>query len=136
LERGAVPQQQIVNDLMALINFSREDFIDAVANGSKHFTIRQLRKKPIKKGETLQLYTGLRTKQARKLKDTVCKNIWDIKIENKKNEFFFWLDNKQLSLTRVNDISNKIGFDSVEEWLEYFKVKYKFPFKGQLIEWE
>jgi hypothetical protein len=121
---------------MALINFSREDFIDAVANGSKHFTIRQLRKNPIKKGETLQLYTGLRTKQAKKLKDTICKNVWDIKIENKKNEFLFWLEGKELTTKKVKDISNKIGFDSVEEWIEYFKEKYKFPFKGQLIEWE
>ena len=122
--------------IRALINFSREDFIDAVADGSKHFTIRQLRKKPIKKGETLQLYTGLRTKQARKLRDAVCKHVWEIKIENKKSEFLFWLDNKQLSSKKVKDISNKIGFDSIENWIEYFKEKYKFPFKGQLIEWE
>ena len=121
---------------MALINFSREDFVKAVANGSKHFTIRQLRKKPIKKGETLQLYTGLRTKQARKLREAVCKNVGDIKIENKRKEFLFWLDNKPLSLEQVQDISNKVGFDSVEDWIEYFKNKYKFPFKGQLIEWE
>jgi hypothetical protein len=121
---------------MALINFSREDFIDAVADGSKHFTIRQLRKNPIKKEEPLQLYTGLRTKQARKLRDTICKNVWDIKIENKKNEFLFWLDNEHLSSKEVKDISKKIGFESVEKWLDYFKEKYKFPFKGQLIEWE
>jgi hypothetical protein len=121
---------------MALINSSRKDFIDAVANGSKHFTIRQLRKNPIKKGEALQLYTGLRTKQVKKLRDTVCKNVWDIKIENKKAEFLFLLDGKQLTTKQVKDISNKIGFDSVEEWIEYFKEKYKFPFKGQLIEWE
>jgi hypothetical protein len=121
---------------MALINFSREDFIDAVANGSKHFTIRQLRKKPIKKGEALQLYTGLRTKYARKLRDAVCKNTWAIKIENKKNEFLFWLNDKQLRLRQLKDISDKIGFDSVDQWIEYFKEKYKFPFKGQLIEWE
>jgi len=44
---------------MALINFSRKDFVNAVADGSKHFTIRQLRKKSIKKEETLQLYTGI-----------------------------------------------------------------------------
>ena len=121
---------------MALINFSREDFVEAVANGSKHFTIRQVRKKPIKKGETLQLYTGLRTKKARKLREAICKNVGDIKIENKRKEFLFWLNNKQLSLAQVEDISNKIGFDSVQEWLTYFKKKYKFPFKGQLIEWE
>ena len=120
---------------MALINFSREDFTDAVADGSKHFTVRQLRKKLIKKGEPLQLYTGLRTKQAKKLRDAICKNVWEIKIENKKSEFLFWLDNKQLSSKKVKDISNKIGFESVENWIEYFKEKYKFPFKGQLIEW-
>src|SRR6476660_5404138 len=121
---------------MALINFSREDFVKAVANGSKHFTIRQLRKKPVKKGETLQLYTGLRTKQARKLREAVCTNVGDIKIENKRKEFLFLLENKPLSLEEVQDISNKVGFDSVEDWIEYFKNKYKFPFKGQLIEWE
>jgi hypothetical protein len=121
---------------MALLNFSRQDFIDAVADGSKHFTIRPLRKNPIKKEEALQLYTGLRTKEARKLRDAVCKNVWNIKIENKKDEFLFWLDNKQLTPKEVRNVSNKIGFESVEEWLEYFKEKYKFPFKGQLIEWE
>jgi hypothetical protein len=46
------------------------------------------------------------------------------------------LDNKELSKTQVKEVSNKIGFDSVEKWIEYFKQKYKFPFKGQLIEWE
>ena len=121
---------------MALINFSRKDFIKAVVEGSKHFTIRQLRKKPIRKGEALQLYTGLRTKQAEKLRDAVCKNTWDIKIENKKDELLFSLNGKQLSLKEVKDISKNIGFESVEGWIEYFKEKYKFPFKGQLIEWE
>lgn len=129
-------QKAFLKLVMALINFSREDFIKAVEKGTKHFTVRFLRKNPLRKGESLQLYTGLRTKHARKLRDTVCKNIWELKIVNKKDKFLFYLDGKELPGNEIKDIGNRIGFNSTEDWVTYFKEKYKFPFRGQLIEWE
>lgn len=54
---------------MVAINFSPR-FADAVAAGRKMQTIRQTaRARP---GQELQLYTGQRTKECRKIADAVC----------------------------------------------------------------
>ncbi len=46
---------------MTLLNF-KKDFVTLILGRSKPHTIRQERKHPIKVGDTLQLYYGLRTK--------------------------------------------------------------------------
>lgn len=47
-----------------------------------------MRKHPFNKGEKLQLYTGLRTRHAIKLREAVCKNVWDIRIEEDEGTFY------------------------------------------------
>jgi hypothetical protein len=54
---------------MVAINFSPQ-FADAVAAGTKVQTIRQSAR--AKAGQALQLYTGQRTKDCRKLADATC----------------------------------------------------------------
>ncbi|GAL87721.1 hypothetical protein MYP_4952 [Sporocytophaga myxococcoides] len=120
---------------MTLINFARSEFVKSVKDGSKNFTIRKMRKHPFNKGEKLQLYTGLRTRHAIKLRDAICKNVWDLRIEEHEGSFLFKLDGRRLSHERVEGIARKVGFSSVDLWIKYFKEKYKFPFEGQLIEW-
>lgn len=70
---------------MPLINFKKQ-FATAVAMGSKCQTIRKTRKIPIKKGDTLHLYSGLRTKEREKLLVAKCKSVQDIVIEVDKME--------------------------------------------------
>lgn len=54
---------------MVAINFKKE-FAEMVAAGTKNHTIRE--KLRCKSGDKLQLYTGQRTKECRKLADAIC----------------------------------------------------------------
>ena len=70
---------------MVLYGFKNQ-FAPLVANGSKVHTIRDYRKddRHAKPGDRLQLYTGLRTKQCKKLldPDPVCWDVFDINIKS------------------------------------------------------
>lgn len=70
-----------------------------VIDGSKPHTIRKRRKKGYaKKGDTLYLYYGLRTKQCKKLREEICTGVYTIIIDvNSNNEIVILL------YTRVND---------------------------------
>lgn len=65
---------------MALLGFSK-DLVPSVEAGTKPHTIREWRKHPIKQGETLYLYTGLRTKAARLLFTTPCTRVQRIEMQ-------------------------------------------------------
>ena len=64
---------------MPALNF-QEQFAAAVESGEKRQTIRSERKRPIKVGDTLYLYTGMRTKRCRKLGSAGCVGIEEIRI--------------------------------------------------------
>lgn len=51
---------------MPALNFTK--FISAVEDGSKPLTIRDIRKNPIRPGDVLYMFTGMRTRQCRPLK--------------------------------------------------------------------
>ncbi|MCK9402935.1 MAG: hypothetical protein M0Q26_06020 [Chitinophagaceae bacterium] len=61
----------------------QERFVPLVLNGTKRQTIRTRREKGYaKKGDTLYLYFGLRTKYCRKLREEVCTDARSIAIDN------------------------------------------------------
>lgn len=64
---------------MAILSFKKR-FAGKVRNGSKRQTIRAFRKYPITPGETLYLYTALRTKYSKKLREVKCKSVEPITI--------------------------------------------------------
>ena len=126
---------------MALINFSRESFIDDVISGKKRCTIRSMRKHPIEKGEMLYLYTGLRTSHARKLRETTCTRTEQLLIKTASNAseahpIDFYVNDRLLSPKSSESLARKVGFTSVPELYAYFSEHYTFPFHGQVIEWE
>ena len=55
---------------MVSLNFTTGK--DKILDGSKQMTIRALRKRPFKVGDSLQLFSGLRTKNCEKLKEETC----------------------------------------------------------------
>ena len=116
---------------MPILNFQKQ-FAEAVKNGTKKQTIRATRKYPIKKGDTLYLYTGLRTKSAEMLKEVICKDALDIKID--------WYK-VVLPTTTINYLEKLEAFakaDGFEDWtalLSWFEDTHGLPFKGQLILW-
>lgn len=118
---------------MPLLNFQKQ-FADAVKSGSKSQTIRAPRKHPIKRGDTLYLYTGLRTKNAELLRKVECESVSEITISNHRVDFvggFFWLSGRDsLESFAIND-----GFKNWVEMIEWFDKTHGLPFKGTLIEW-
>lgn len=123
---------------MIAINFKAK-FADAVATGKKTQTIRKTNR--FKVGDTLQLYTGQRTKACRKLGEAVvihvCKVIisedW-IETSSSAGTIDFGAEDTQEAL---NAFAQKDGFKDFEEMKAFFVAQYgDLPFEGYLIQWE
>jgi uncharacterized protein YqfB (UPF0267 family) len=115
---------------MPALNFKAQ-FADAVAIGRKTQTIRAARKHPIKVGDTLYLYTGMRTKQCRRLRRAVCTAVHDIKID----QASCWIDGRWLALYEIKDLAAADGFMDAPTFCDFFRATHGLPFNGQLIKW-
>lgn len=127
---------------MPQLNFSTQFALD-VETRIKRQTIRAERKVPIKIGDTLHIFTGLRTKKARRLlPPQECRQALDIVIRRKqlKNSKYLSLEVKlqfagKLNRERIEALAKEDGFDSVEAFAAWFLPKGTDEFKGQLIKW-
>lgn len=127
---------------MPAINFQTQ-FAPLVENGIKRQTIRAARKRPIRVGDTLFLYTGMRTKQCRRLLVATCKFTAQIRIEKDPKMARFdprptaypivyldgWRGCNPLSIA-ISD-----GFKNLGEMVKWFYKTHGLPFVGQLIRW-
>lgn len=120
---------------MPALNFKAQ-FAPSVESGQKRCTIRVRRKYPIKVGDRLYLYTGMRTKQCRKLSETICKTAQDIRI---KSPTIVWLNRwgawGLLPDEEIHALAHADGFETVTEFVSFFRETYGLPFEGQLIKW-
>ena len=114
---------------MPALNFKKE-FADLVESGQKTQTIRQVRKRPIKPGDMLYLYTGMRTKSCQKLGEARCLSIAPIVIFPDG-----WVNVDRVEFP-ASMIAYKDGFNSVEDFINFFLKQYGLPFCGDLIKWE
>lgn len=121
---------ELKEEKMPLINFKKQ-FSQLVEQGIKTQTIRTNRKFPIKKGNRLFLYTGLRTKQTKKLKETVCKSVQEITIDSNN----VLLDGVKLSQKEIIELAKADGFNDQQSFANFFKQNYNLPFYGVLIKW-
>jgi hypothetical protein len=116
---------------MALINFQKQ-FANDVEIGVKRQTIRAIRKRPIVPGETLYLYTGLRTKNCRKLRQNECISVNSIEITTMdiiiSGDSFFYYD-------YLNQFAVADGFTDFRSMVEWFSKTHGLPFNGWLIKW-
>jgi len=115
---------------MPALNFN-ERFAKDIQSGQKAMTIRKVRKRPILHGDRLFLWTGQRTKHARKLAETTCTAVRDIEI----NEHDVRVNARRLTLADVETIARDDGFTSIADFVEWFDKRYGLPFKGVLIRW-
>ena len=124
---------------MPLLNFQKR-FVTQVESGRKRQTIRAMRKIPFKVGDKLFLYTGLRTKDCRKLGEVICERVRHILIEMKKDgisHHFITVngDKECLYGEILRNIAIQDGFLSVVELISFFKKTHSLPFNGQIINW-
>ncbi len=113
---------------MPALNFKAQ-FADDVESGEKHQTIRRGHR--IKQGDRLYLYTGQRTKQCRKLGETVAHRVRDIRIEGAE----VWIGAEWVPRDEREDLAHADGFNNLMEFGAFFKGTHERPFNGQLIEW-
>lgn len=115
---------------MPALNFKAQ-FADDVEQGRKRQTIRPKRKHPIDVGDRLYLYTGMRTKQCRKLGEADCIVTTPIEIRNGR----VLLDEKSLTLFQIMRLAIDDRFEDWAEFFAFFRNQYGLPFEGDLIGW-
>ena len=116
---------------MVAINF-QEKFAEKVQLGEKTQTIR--RKNRFKVGDTLQLYTGQRTNQCRKLGEGIVTAV--IKISIREDDIVFFGDLEYWNDMSLDYFARMDGFKDFDEMKRWFKKVYKkLPFDGWLVQW-
>ncbi len=127
---------------MPALNFHSR-FAPLVESGLKRQTIRATRKRPIRVGDTLFLYTGMRTKHCRRLMVARCSFVAEIRIQKDPDMAHFdpspiayplvymdgWRGCSALSIAIAD------GFNSLAEMVSWFHETHGLPFVGQLIRW-
>ncbi len=119
---------------MPAINFKKE-FAEKILSGQKASTIRMKAKRPIKVGDTLYLYTGLRTKNAALIRTVECKSVKDILFTDKDGYLLVCIDGQRYRQTLIYDIAVADGFNDILSFWNFFKKQYGLPFSGVLIGW-
>lgn len=125
---------------MPSLNFTV--FLDKVANGSKPHTIRALRKVPIKVGDDLSFFTGMRTKACRRLRvNTPCTAAVPISIGSDVGYVLLGEGSRfyragVLTPAQIDALARQDGFSSARHFFAFFaRGKGGDVFQGQLIEW-
>lgn len=103
-------------------------FIDKILSGEKRQTIRRASPKwqNVKAGDKLTLYTGLRTKQCRKLGEAVVESITPITLQSVDDwiEAHTPLGDFMLYYSDLEDLSGRDGFDGVRDFFLFFYNTY------------
>lgn len=114
---------------MVAINFSPQ-FAAAVAAGSKTQTIRQSAR--AKAGQDLQLYTGQRTPDCRKLADAICVDCTYVGLTARG----VTLGDTSRFPGDMDDFARADGFEDYAAMWKWFSARYKTnSFTGHVIRW-
>lgn len=121
---------------MALLGFKKV-YMERILSGEKTTTIRAPRKYPVKVGETLYLYVGLRTKGCRKLGEAEALEVKDIIITDSYDIVEGWnpKNKRFLSIPEMEELVVKDGFDSPEAFFKFFDENHGLPLHANLISW-
>lgn len=132
---------------MPALNFQRR-FVLKILGGVKRHTIRAKRKIPIKPGDRLFLFSGMRTKQCERVANVTCSKVeririlvdprqvqiaWDV-TPGRHNPGGVWC--RDLSEFEIEKLAKADGFDSADEFFTFFKEAHGPVFQGHLIHWE
>jgi hypothetical protein len=110
------------------INFQSK-FVELIRSGAKTQTIR--RSARAETGDTLQLYTGQRTKNCRLIGTATCNHCEAITIADDHISTGY----HQLSDDDAAHIAKLDGFESVLAMKDWFRDRYGLPFRGHRIMW-
>ena len=117
---------------MPAYNFQAQ-FADAVESRIKRQTIRAERKDGYvpEVGSRFVGYTGMRTKNCRKLVEGTISEVLPIAIKDEG----IWLAGVPLNDAQANVLALHDGFDSAKDMLLWFARTHGMHFSGHLIQW-
>ena len=125
---------------MPLLNF-RPEFAALVESGVKRQTIRKRRKdgRDPQPFDRLYLYTGLRTKNARKLGEAWCRSVEPVRIRKIRGATSIRLKRRrkwvELELDEAQRLARADGLESLLAFRQWFERVHGLPFEGLLIRW-
>jgi hypothetical protein len=126
---------------MPLLNFKKQ-FVDPIRQGTKHHTIRAMRKIPVKKGDKLYLYCGCRQKGAFRIlpEPQTCTVVEEIKIRSLVGDVEIVIDGWKLSEDEMQRLARADGFENLSLFYHFWQVNHGDPqghvdFTGQIIHW-
>ena len=133
---------------MPALNFQAR-FAALVASGKKKQTIRATRKRPIKAGDTLYLFSGQRTKHSRRLAVGICTETFPVVIAYGQRIGKDLVTSRMPQICGVgecgtyylhdadqSDIARRDGFNGVDDLVDWFEETHGLPFLGQVIRWK
>lgn len=124
---------------MPALNFTV--FIDKILSGEKKQTIRPLRKRPIRSGDKLYLYTSMRHKGCKKLGEAACGEVIPVTLIS---YYSPWTPLtiggiKSDEWNKVLELAEDDGFDSYTDFANFFINTYKMKegdcLKFEIIKW-
>lgn len=123
---------------MGLYNF-KPQFVPHILSGDKCHTIRAPRKHPDEPGDTMHLYSGLRTKKATLLMRVPCVKVEEIKIDTHRVhpggqwQEQIWVDGIRLAPDEREALARKDGFACFGEMMHFWTGR--LPFEGNIFHW-
>ena len=120
---------------MGLYNFQRR-FVPKIKSGEKKHTIRAERVNPDKPGNTMHLYTGLRTKKAELLMRVPCMRVEQVLIDCTPGgePLNVAIEGVWLSRSEREAFAHCDGFDSFADMMEFWRGR--LPFRGHVYHWK
>ena len=118
---------------MPALNF-KEQFIEPIQSGRKNHTIRADRKVPIKRGNRLYLYCGMRHAGAFRIlpEPVTCSRVEAIEI-NARTSGIVVVGGVLLDYTERTRLAVADGFRCWDEMLAFWEGR--LPFTGSIIHW-
>lgn len=121
---------------MPSLSFKKK-FAPKVESGEKTQTIRRRGKIKWRVGQTAHLFTGLRTPYCRRLGKGEVHEVTNVDIDEKRvvsrelrGGYMSPYPQKDLL-----ELAKADGFDTIQEFTDFFSDHYGLPFKGVLIKW-
>lgn len=113
----------------------KERFVALLLCGEKTHTIRAERRYPAKPGDTLHLYSGLRTPKAKLLMRVTCVRVESIVILGGRVPRVN-IDDHLLDTDEEEQLARRDGFSGFQEMVKFWtEPTNRLPFKGHIIHW-
>ena len=126
---------------MPALNFKAQ-FVPKIQDGTKRHTIRATRKVPVKRGDALYLYCGMRHKGAfRILPDAVkCTETQTIQIQSLVGGVRIVIDGNELAEDEMQRLAQADGFENLAAFYHFWQTTHgdaqgHVNFAGQIIHW-